>query len=139
MFVTKLHVQIRRRQSYFAFFLLLLFFAAARRSVFLRRAARFLTLSLPWLFPIGFYICLFCELPKLFRLLDYAAMELWPDGQPAQLSICEGRVPAVHPQAPCRRSWTVTRCGAGRLTGGVRVYDAKASPSSRSNSVVSLL
>lgn len=27
-------------------------FAAARRSVFLRRAARFLTLSLPWLFPI---------------------------------------------------------------------------------------
>ena len=36
---------------YFAVFLLL-FFAAARRSVFLRRAARFLTLSLPWLFPI---------------------------------------------------------------------------------------
>ncbi len=75
MFVTKLHVRIRRRQSYFALFLLLLlFFAAARRSVFLRRAARFLTLSLPWLFPIGFYICLFYELPKLFRLLDHAAM-----------------------------------------------------------------
>ena len=29
-----------------------LFLAAARRSFFLRRAARFLTLSLPWLFPI---------------------------------------------------------------------------------------
>jgi hypothetical protein len=35
---------------YFAAFFLL--FASARRSVFLRRAARFLTLSLPWLFPI---------------------------------------------------------------------------------------
>ena len=33
-----------------AFFLLAL--AAASRSVFLRRDARFLTLSLPWLFPI---------------------------------------------------------------------------------------
>jgi hypothetical protein len=30
----------------------LFFFARARRSVFLRRALRFLTLSLPWLFPI---------------------------------------------------------------------------------------
>src|SRR5215210_1853229 len=33
-------------------FLLALFLAAARRSFFFRRAARFLTLSLPWLFPI---------------------------------------------------------------------------------------
>ena len=38
------------RPVYFAAFLL--FFASARRSVFLRRALRFLTLSLPWLFPI---------------------------------------------------------------------------------------
>jgi hypothetical protein len=38
------------QQCYFAAFCLLL--ASARRSVFLRRAARFLTLSLPWLFPI---------------------------------------------------------------------------------------
>ena len=36
-------------------FLLLVFFASARRSVFLRRAARFLALSLPWLFPIGLH------------------------------------------------------------------------------------
>jgi len=37
---------------YFAGFRLLL--ASARRSVFLRRALRFLTLSLPWLCPISF-------------------------------------------------------------------------------------
>ena len=36
---------------FFAFFEVFVF-ASARRSVFLRRAARFLTLSLPWLFPI---------------------------------------------------------------------------------------
>src|SRR5439155_5985262 len=38
------------RKGYFAGFFL--FFASARRSVFFRRAARFLTLSLPWLCPI---------------------------------------------------------------------------------------
>ena len=38
------------RKRYFAGFFL--FFASARRSVFFRRAARFLTLSLPWLCPI---------------------------------------------------------------------------------------
>ncbi len=48
-----------RWQHYFADFLLLLFFADARRSVFLRRAARFFTLSLPWLFPIRLHIRLF--------------------------------------------------------------------------------
>ena len=35
-----------------AFFSLAFALAAASRSVFLRRDARFLTLSLPWLFPI---------------------------------------------------------------------------------------
>ena len=39
-----------RNRRYFAAFCF--FFASARRSVFLRRDARFLTLSLPWLFPI---------------------------------------------------------------------------------------
>ena len=37
---------------YFFPFFVVSFFAAASRSVFLRREARFLTLSLPWLFPI---------------------------------------------------------------------------------------
>jgi hypothetical protein len=37
---------------YFFAFFVVSFFAAASRSVFLRREARFLTLSLPWLFPI---------------------------------------------------------------------------------------
>src|SRR5205807_7752586 len=37
---------------YFFAFFAVSFLAAARRSVFLRRDARFLTLSLPWLFPI---------------------------------------------------------------------------------------
>ena len=43
-----------KRYYFFAFFLLAIL-AAARRSVFLRRAARFLTLSLPWLLPIRPY------------------------------------------------------------------------------------
>jgi hypothetical protein len=38
-----------RPRRYFAAFFLL---ASARRSIFFRRLARFLTLSLPWLFPI---------------------------------------------------------------------------------------
>jgi hypothetical protein len=37
---------------YFFAFFAVPFLASARRSVFLRREARFLTLSLPWLFPI---------------------------------------------------------------------------------------
>jgi len=40
---------------FFAFFVVLVL-ASLRRSVFLRREARFLTLSLPWLFPIRLYI-----------------------------------------------------------------------------------
>src|SRR5439155_7157844 len=43
-----------RSSDYFAGFCF--FFASARRSVFLRRAARFLTLSLPWLCPIRPYL-----------------------------------------------------------------------------------
>jgi hypothetical protein len=38
--------------NYFLAFFAVSFLAAARRSVFLRREARFFTLSLPWLFPI---------------------------------------------------------------------------------------
>src|SRR3954454_15465596 len=49
---------------YFAAFFLL--FASARRSVFLRRAARFLTLSLPWLFPIGLTLTLSAQVPSCF-------------------------------------------------------------------------
>lgn len=41
-----------RSGRYFLAFFVVSFFAAASRSVFLRREARFLTLSLPWLFPI---------------------------------------------------------------------------------------
>jgi hypothetical protein len=41
-----------RSGRYFFAFFVVSFFAAASRSVFLRREARFLTLSLPWLFPI---------------------------------------------------------------------------------------
>ncbi len=78
----------RRCPRYFvASLLLLLFFAAARRSVFLRRAARFFTLSLPWLFPIRLHIRLLRELPKLFRPLNPAAMRLLPDGQIIEPSI----------------------------------------------------
>lgn len=47
------------RCYFFAFFAVPAL-AAARRSVFLRREARFLTLSLPWLFPIR-------ATPSLFR------------------------------------------------------------------------
>jgi hypothetical protein len=54
----------KRRPTYF--FFLPLFFAAASRSVFLRRAARFLTLSLPWLFPIGCTFNLSRPLPTSF-------------------------------------------------------------------------
>jgi hypothetical protein len=53
---------------YFAAFFLL--FASARRSVFLRRAARFLTLSLPWLFPIGLNTHPFFAASKLFRCVS---------------------------------------------------------------------
>ena len=53
---------------YFAAFFLL--FASARRSVFLRRAARFLTLSLPWLFPIGLNTPPFFAGSKLFRYVS---------------------------------------------------------------------
>jgi hypothetical protein len=42
-------------EDYFFAFFLLAALASARRSVFLRRAARFLTLSLPWLLPIRPY------------------------------------------------------------------------------------
>ena len=100
MFVTKLHVQIRRRQSYFALFLLLLllFFAAARRSVFLRRAARFFTLSRPWLFPIGSTFAFSCEFPKLFQLLDHAAINCGRTGNRLSFDLPGGRVPAVHPR-----------------------------------------
>ncbi len=45
-------VALNLPQGYFAGFFLL-FLAAARRSIFFRRRARFLTLSLPWLCPIG--------------------------------------------------------------------------------------
>lgn len=45
----------------------LAFFADASRSVFLRRAARFLTLSLPLLFPIRGTLPFLPVLPKLFR------------------------------------------------------------------------
>jgi hypothetical protein len=41
-----------RSGRYFFAFFVVSFFAAASRSVFFRREARFLTLSLPWLFPI---------------------------------------------------------------------------------------
>jgi hypothetical protein len=53
---------------YFAAFFLL--FASARRSVFLRRAARFLTLSLPWLFPIGLNTHPSFAGSKLFRCVS---------------------------------------------------------------------
>jgi hypothetical protein len=56
---------VRSRRGYFAAFAVfffaafavvavaaVVFFASARRSFFLRRDARFFTLSLPWLFPI---------------------------------------------------------------------------------------
>jgi hypothetical protein len=56
---------IRFRPAYFfAVFLPASFFAAARRSVFLRRAARFLTLSLPWLFPIRLQLPPFSAITK---------------------------------------------------------------------------
>src|SRR5687768_4049827 len=42
----------RSGRYFFPFFVVSFFFAAASRSVFLRREARFLTLSRPWLFPI---------------------------------------------------------------------------------------
>jgi hypothetical protein len=41
--------------------------ASARRSVFLRRDARFFTLSLPWLFPISVHTRSFAAGSKLFR------------------------------------------------------------------------
>jgi hypothetical protein len=40
--------------------------ASARRSVFLRRAARFFTLSLPWLFPIRPHPLPFSGITKRF-------------------------------------------------------------------------
>ena len=42
----------REEGRYFFAFFVVPVLASARRSVFLRRAARFFTLSLPWLFPI---------------------------------------------------------------------------------------
>ena len=45
-------VSPRDEGRYFFAFFVAFALASARRSVFLRRAARFLTLSLPWLFPI---------------------------------------------------------------------------------------
>ena len=63
-------ISIRKLQSvlgrHLAVFFLLAF-AAARRSVFLRRDARFLTLSLPWLFPITLHPRPSSASAKLFR------------------------------------------------------------------------
>ena len=57
----------------------LFFFASARRSVFLRRALRFLTLSLPWLFPISPNTHLSRAGSKLFHYVakDNPYYEFW--------------------------------------------------------------
>jgi hypothetical protein len=67
-----------RGRDYFFAFLPVAVLASARRSVFLRRAARFFTLSLPWLFPIrpspspfrgGFQAISFARIASIFYLL----------------------------------------------------------------------
>jgi hypothetical protein len=56
----------RMDRCYFFAFFAAPALAAARRSVFLRREARFLTLSLPWLFPIGYTLTLSPPVPNDF-------------------------------------------------------------------------
>lgn len=75
---------IRDQDAFAATFFLLLFLASARRSVFFRRDARFLTLSLPWLFPISRNLALLQPIPKLFRFAGYRLSDKWPGGR----SVC---------------------------------------------------
>jgi hypothetical protein len=117
---------------YFAAFSLRL--ASARRSIFFRRRARFLTLSLPWLFPISFntrplvapyqFVGGSCAGSKLFRCVPVKNIRCEIEGRPDSRStihdvtIVFGRFPSPSPlpRGPA---------GAGSLTQSLHSTSAK--------------